>query len=147
MLRVVRGADDRVWTLQADMEWRTPAAAEFEHDISSSRGSAVVLAALVVILAVTLVFWTPKDVNVPLWLILMLLLLIMFFPLRWTLRRPWLVTAATGDDGDGNPTEEWIGAVRGMFNVRTQVNRIARNIADESSPGSDSPLRQIRPVP
>lgn len=130
------------------MEWRTPStAAQFEHDISSSRSSAVVLAALVVILAVTLVFWTPKDVRVPLWLVLMIVLLIMFFPLRWMLRRPWSVTAATGDDGEGNPTEEWTGAVRGVFNVRTQVNRIARNIADESSPGVDSPLRQVRPVP
>lgn len=147
MLRTVRGADDRVWTLQADMEWRSPdSELEFEHDISSSRGSAVVLAFVVIVLAVVLITWTPPDVVVPLWLVLMILLLVMFFPLRWMLRRPWEIIAATGDDGDGNPTEEWVGAVRGVFTVRQQVAQIARNIADKSSPGRDGPLRQVRPV-
>ncbi|HEU5473194.1 MAG TPA: DUF983 domain-containing protein [Actinophytocola sp.] len=146
MLRVVRGADDRVWTLQADMEWRTPASEiEFEHDISSSRGSALVLAVVVVVLAVALITWTPADVVVPLWLVLMLVLLIMFFPLRWMLRRPWEISAATGDDGDGNPTEQWVGAVRGVLNVRQQVSQVARNIADKSTPGVDGPLRQVTP--
>ncbi|MFL6142722.1 MAG: DUF983 domain-containing protein [Labedaea sp.] len=144
MMRVVRAADGRVWTLQSDMEWRTPATADdFEHDIAAGRGPAMVLLFLVTVLAVVLVVWTPPDVVVPLWLVLIILLILLFFPLRWTLRRPWTVVAATGDDGEGRPTEKWVGTVRGVFNVRQQVNRIARNIADESIPGMAGPLKPV----
>jgi uncharacterized protein (DUF983 family) len=144
MMRVVRAADGRVWTLQSDMEWRTPATADdFEHDISAGRGPAMVLLFLVAVLAVVLVVWTPPDVRVPLWLVLIIVLILLFFPLRWALRRPWTVVAATGDDGEGRPTEKWVGTVRGVFNVRQQVNRIARNIADESIPGMSGPLKPV----
>jgi hypothetical protein len=148
MTRVVRGADGRVWTLHGELEWRWPATAdEFEHDISSGRGPAMVMLFLVAVLTVALIVWTPPDVVVPLWLVLILVLLVMFFPLRWALHRPWKVTAATGDSGENDehgtpkPKEIWTGTVRGMFNVRQQVAKIARTIADESSPAPEGPLR------
>jgi hypothetical protein len=126
------------------MEWRTPATGDdFEHDVSGSHSSAIVLLVLVCILGVALVVWTPSDVVVPLWLVLLIVLVFLFFPLRWSLRRPWTVVAETGDDGDGEPTEKWVGTVRGVFNVRAQVNKIARTIADESSPGIEGPLRLV----
>ena len=144
MTRVVRGADGRVWTLQSDMEWRTPATADdFEHDVSAGHGAAVVMLVLVLILTVVLIVWTPPDVVVPLWLVLIILLVLLFFPLRWALRRPWTVMAVTGDDGDGEPTEKWVGSVRGIFNVRKQVADIARTIADESIPGAEGPLKPV----
>ena len=145
MTRVVRGADGRVWTLHGDMEWRTPATADdFEHDISAGHGPGVVMAALVVILTVVLIVWTPPDVVVPLWLVLVIVLVALFFPLRWMLRRPWTVVAATGDDGEGEPTEKWVGSVRGVFNVRKQVADIAKNIADDSIPGGvNGPLKPV----
>ncbi len=133
-----------MWTLQGEMEWRTPATGDdFEHDVSSSHGSAIVLLIVVCVLAVALVVWTPSDVVVPLWLVLLIVLVLLFFPLRWSLRRPWTVVAETGDDGDGDPTEKWVGTVRGVFNVRTQVAKIARNIAEDSTPGNDSALRLV----
>jgi hypothetical protein len=144
MTRVVRGADGRVWTLHGEMEWRTPATADdFEHDVSAGHGPGVVMLVLVIVLTVVLIVWTPPDVVVPLWLVLMILLVALFFPLRWALHRPWTVVAATGDDGEGEPTEKWVGTVRGVFNVRKQVADIARSIADFSIPGAEGPLRPV----
>jgi hypothetical protein len=144
MTRVVRGADGRVWTLHGELEWRTsPSADDFEHDINTNRGPALVMLFLVAVLAVALIVWTPPDVVVPLWLVLILVLLVLFFPLRWALRRPWKVVAATGDDGEGRPTEQWEGTVRGVFNVRQQVARTARTIADEAAPALEGPLRPV----
>jgi hypothetical protein len=144
MTRVVRGADGRVWTLHGELEWRTSSSADdFEHDINTNRGPALVMLFLVAVLAVALIVWTPPDVVVPLWLVLILVLLVLFFPLRWALRRPWRVTAATGDDGDGRPTEMWEGIVRGVFNVRQEVAKAARTIADESAPALEGPLRPV----
>jgi hypothetical protein len=146
MTRVVRGADGRVWTLHGEMKWRTPATADdFDHDINAGRGPAIVMLFLVALLAVVLIVWTSSNeaIKVPLWLVLTLLLVFMFFPLRWAMRRPWTVVAATGDNGEGQPTEKWVGSVRGVFNVRQQVARIARTIADTSIPGMAGPLKPV----
>jgi Na+/melibiose symporter-like transporter len=144
MTRVVRGADGRVWTLQSDMEWRTPATADdFEHDVSLGHGPAMVLLLLVTVLAVVLVVWTPRDVYVPLWLVLIILLVVLFFPIRWALRRPWKVVAETGDDGEGEPVEKWVGTVRGVLTVRQEVAKIARDIVVDAMPGLDGPLKPV----
>ena len=144
MTRVVRGADGRVWTLQGEMEWRTPATADdFEHDVSTGHMAAVVMVVMVAVLTVVLIVWTPPDVVVPLWLVLIIVLILLFFPLRWALRRPWTVVAATGDDGDGDPVEKWVGTVRGVFKVRQQVAKIARAIADDSMPAIEGPLKPV----
>jgi Protein of unknown function (DUF983) len=144
MTRVVRGADDRVWTVHADLEWRTPATADdFEHDVSGTHGPAIAMLVLVGVLVVALIVWTPTDVVVPLWLVLIILLVVLFLPARWALHRPFTVVAETGDDGEGEPVERWVGTVRGVFNVRQQVNRIARNIADESMPAVEGPLKPV----
>ncbi len=130
--------------MHADMEWRTPATADdFEHDVSGTHGPAIAMLALVGVLVVALVVWTPTDVVVPLWLVLLILLVVLFFPARWALRRPFTVVAETGDDGEGEPVERWVGTVRGVFNVRTQVNRVARNIADDSMPAVEGPLKPV----
>lgn len=150
MTRVVRGADGRLWTLHGEMEWRTPATGDdFEHDVSAGNTPGVVMAILVVILAVVLVVWTPPDVVVPQWLVLIIVLFALFFPLRWALRRPWTVVAETGDEGENDdhglpkPQERWVGTVRGVMNVRKQVATVARSIADDSIPPPEGPLRPM----
>ncbi|HEV2780593.1 MAG TPA: DUF983 domain-containing protein [Actinophytocola sp.] len=145
MVRVVRGRDERVWTLQAEMEWRSPTKADdFEHDVSSGHGPGFVMLAFVVVLTLVLVVWSASaDISPPLWLILLILLVVLFFPIRWALRRPYTIIAATGDDGEGKPTEQWEGVVRGMFKVRQQMAQIARAIEDESMPGIEGPLKPV----
>jgi len=148
MTRVVRGADGREWTLRGEMEWRTPATADdFEHDVSVGNTAAFLLLALVVGLSVVLVVSIPEDVVAPwsskmLWLGLLIVLAILFFPARWALRRPWTVVAET-DDGDGELAEKWVGTVRGVFTVRQQVTRVAKNIATDSQPGLEGPLQPV----
>lgn len=149
MTRVVRGADGRMWTLRSQMEWRSPATADdFEHDVSVGNTSAILLLSLVIGLAVVLVISTPDDVVAPwsskmLWLGLLIVLAILFFPARWALRRPWTVVAETGDNGEGEPVEKWVGTVRGMLTVRQQVNRVAKSIATEAQPGIEGPLQPV----
>lgn len=144
MTRVVRGADGRVWTLRGQMEWRTPATADdFEHDLSAGRVPALMMVVLVVILVVILISRIPDDV-VGLGLVLpLLMLVVLFFPLRWAMRRPWTVVAETGDDGEGEPTEKWVGSIRGMLNVRQQVSKVARNIETDAVPGLEGPLQPV----
>jgi hypothetical protein len=144
MTRVVRGADGRLWTLRSQMEWRPPAVGDdFEHDVSVGSAAAIVLLVLVLGLGAVLILWTPEDVVVPLWVVLAVLLIILFFPTRWALRRPWRVVAETGGEGDGAPTERWVGTVRGVLTVRQQVARVARNIATDSEPGQEGPLQPV----
>jgi hypothetical protein len=142
--RVVRGADGRQWTVRSQLDWRTPATSdEFEHDVAVGTTAGIVLLVVVVALGVTLIVWTPDDVVVPLWVVLLILLAILFFPARWALRRPWTLVAETGDDGDGEPVERWVGVVRGVFSQRTQVNRVARSIMVDSVPGLEGPLQPV----
>jgi hypothetical protein len=149
MIRQVRDQDGRQWTLRSYMEWRQPATADdFEHDVSVGNTSAFVLLALVIALAVTLVVSIPDDVVAPwsgrmLWLGLLIVLAILFFPTRWALRRPWTVVAEVGDNGEGEPVERWTGSIRGVFTVRQQFNQIAKNIQNESHPGIEGPLQPV----
>jgi uncharacterized protein (DUF983 family) len=144
MTRIVRGADGRVWTLHSQMEWRSESIDdEFEHDVAVGNASAIVLMILVIVLGAVLVFWSPAGLVVPLWVVLLVLLAFLFFPARWALRRPWKVVAETGDDGEGDPTEKWEGMVRGVFNVRAQMKRVAKNIAVDSRPGIEGPLQLV----
>jgi hypothetical protein len=149
MERTVRGRDDRVWTLRSHMEWRQPATADdFEHDVSVGNTSAFVLLALILALTILLISTIPEDVVAPwngrmLWLGLLIVLAIMFFPARWALRRPWTVVAETGDNGEGEPTERWTGQVRGIFTARQQINRVAKSIQVDSQPGIEGPLQPV----
>lgn len=144
MTRVVRGADGRQWTLRSQLEWRPPATADdFEHDVSVGNAAAIVLLVLVVTLGVVLIVWTPDDVVVPLWVVLLVLMLILFFPTRWALRRPWTVVAETGDNGENEPVERWVGVVRGVFTVHQQIKRVEKSIAVDSMPGIEGPLQPV----
>jgi uncharacterized protein (DUF983 family) len=144
MTRLVRGADGRMWTLRGRVEWRNPAAdADFEHDVSGGHGPAVVMFAIVIVMAVVLVAWTPSAVVVPPWLIVALVLLFLFFPARWTLRRPWRLVAESKATADEQPPELWIGQVRGMLTVRQEVAKIKRNIEVYSLPDVDGPLQPV----
>ncbi|GGP37775.1 DUF983 domain-containing protein [Saccharothrix coeruleofusca] len=144
MTRLVRGADGRMWTVRSQVEWRNPAAdADFEHDVSGGQGPGVLMLAVVIALAVVLVAWKPADVVVPGWLILALLLMFLFFPARWALRRPWLVVAESKATGDDLPPERWVGYVRGVLTVRNEVRTIARKIEMYSLPDIEGPLQPV----
>ena len=144
MIRNVTGKDGREWTVHSTFEWRSPATSDdFEHDVSVGNVSAIMLLVVVVALGVSLIAWTPDDVVVPLWVVMLVLLAILFFPTRWALRRPWTVVAETGDGSPDDPVEKWVGVVRGVFTQRQQVNRVTRSILVDSVPGIEGPLQPV----
>lgn len=145
MTRLVRGADGRMWTVRGELEWgKRPATAEdFEHDVSGGHGPGIVMMVLVIVLGLVWVLRMPTDVVVPVWVVLALLMLFLFFPARWALRRPWKLVAETGDGTPEAPIERWVGTVRGMFNVRTEVAKVARDIQKEMMPSFDGPLHPV----
>lgn len=96
MDRVVTGADGREWSVRSQMEWRPPVTAEdFEHDVSGGARPGYVMLGILAVLVAALVIWMPEGVYVPGWFLLALALVMLFFPLRWALRRPWTVVAET----------------------------------------------------
>ncbi|KAA9166794.1 DUF983 domain-containing protein [Amycolatopsis acidicola] len=145
MNRLVQGGDGREWVLRAQMEWRRPATVEdFEHDVAGSPAPGIAMLVVAIVLAVILVAWLPDGVVVPPWVIWGLLLIGLFFPLRWTLNRPWTVVAETEGDGLGeHPPERWVGIVPGMFRVRGEVTKVAKTIQRESLPDFDGPLHPM----
>jgi hypothetical protein len=144
VIRNVTGKDGRDWTVHSTFEWRSPATSDdFEHDVSVGNVAAIMLLVLVVGLGVSLIVWTPDDVVVPLWVVMLVLLAILFFPTRWALRRPWTVVAETGDGSPDDPIEKWVGVVRGVFTQRQQINRVARSIMVDSVPGIEGPLHPV----
>lgn len=126
------------------MEWIAPATVDdFERDVASSRGAGLALVGLLVLLVVVLVAWTPNGVIVPSWLILALALLLLFFPARWALRRPWSLVANTPGNDDDQPAERWTGTVRGVIRIRQMTAKIARDIEVYSTPDTDGPLHPV----
>ncbi len=145
MNRLVRGEDGRDWVVRAQMEWRAPATADdFEHDVAGSYGPGIAMIVVTSLLAVILVVWTPDQVKIPAWVLLALLLVMLFFPLRWILRRPWTVVAETEGDLTGDrPSERWVGTIRGMFKVQGEVKQISKTIQRHSLPDFDGPLHPV----
>ena len=145
MNRFAQGSDGRDWVIRAHMEWRRPATAEdFEHDAAANRAPGIAMMCVAIGLALVLLVWMPEDVVIPTWVPLALLLVALFFPLRWVLRRPWTVVAETeGDESGERPSERWVGTVVGMFNVRGGVQRIAEAVQKHDLPDFDGPLRPV----
>jgi hypothetical protein len=145
MNRLVQGDDGRDWVVRADMEWRQPATTDnFDHDVAGSYGPGIAMLVVIVALGLILIVWTPAGVVVPAWVFLALMVVALFFPLRWVLRRPWTVVAETeGDLAGDRPSERWVGTVRGMFTVRGEVVKIAKTIQRHSLPDFEGPLHPV----
>lgn len=145
MTRLARGADGRLWTVRTRVQWRNPAVADdFEHDVSGGNTPGTVLLLLVLALGAILVAWTPEQVVVPAWFVLALVLVFLFFPARWAVRRPWTVVAETrGENDPQHPPERWVGQVRGILAVRQETRKVARNIEVYSLPDIEGPLQPV----
>jgi hypothetical protein len=147
MTRVVRGADGRMWTVKSRLEWTDPASEEhYEHDIGGGRVGALILLVVLVVLSAVFVLLTPPNVVFPSWLALAFVLLILFFPIRWLVRRPWTLVAETPGGGiNGLPPERWVGQVRGYFNTRHEAARASRHLREYASPDrdGDGPLQPV----
>ncbi len=144
MNRVVRGSDGRMWNVRSHFEWSDPLEInEWEHDISGSRASGMGVGAVVLLLYVVFILWTPSGVYLPNWLLLAFLVVVLFFPARWLVNRPWTVIAETPGDQDDAPPERWVGVVRGVVVVRRESARVSRNIELHAEPDMNGPLQPV----
>jgi hypothetical protein len=134
MMREVRAADRRTWRVRSSISWTRPAMAEqFEHDMAAGYVSGIAMLGVVVVLTLFVVFWTPTDVVIPAWFVLLLLLILLLLPVAWALQRPWVITAYTAEP-PGTEGEHWEGVVRGMVPAREEVDRIAEDLRTRGTP-------------
>jgi hypothetical protein len=144
MIKPVRGADGRMWTVRRRMEWTTPVLADdFEHDVAASNAPGVVLLVMLVVLVIALFIWRPSPVVVPNWFLLLLLLGVLFFPVRWLIRRPWTLVAKTPGSQEDQSEERWIGVVHGFVTIRQATAKVTRDIEVYSTPNADGPLQPV----
>lgn len=144
MQRLIGGADGRTWTVRGRMEISPPAVGDdFEHDVHAGPTAGVGMAIIVVAMLIGLIIWTPANVYVPVWLPLAICLVLLFFPVRWLLRRPWTLVAETSGDHEDRPAERWVGQVRGVVRVRQAAARVSRDIEVYSAPDEEGPLQPV----
>ena len=79
--------------------------------------------------------------HVPWYLWLVGLIVLLFFPVRWVMRRPWTLVAET-PGGYDLPPEHWSGMVRGRGRAKEETRVLIRNLRTRATPGhADSPLQ------
>jgi hypothetical protein len=144
MMRVVRAADKRTWTVHSRISWTKPELAEqFEHDMAAGYVSCVAMLGVVVALTLFVVFWTPAGVVIPAWFVLLILLVLLVLLMSWAMQRPWVITARTAEPIE-TEGERWEGLVRGMVPAREETYRIADALKERSIPNDGhGPLSRV----
>ncbi len=146
--KTVAGADGRTWSVRRNIEWTLPATGDdFEHDVDGGRGAAVLILSALFLFWVVLFVWSPVEVHVPWFYWLIAAAIVLFFPIRWYLRRPWTVVAETAGayhPENKTPAERWTGLVRGGSKSREELRIVVRRLRTQGTPGhADSPLQPV----
>ncbi|MGH3564807.1 MAG: hypothetical protein ACRDRH_01975 [Pseudonocardia sp.] len=144
MARKVFDLYRREWSMRRNIEWSVPATGEdFEHDVDGGRGAAGLVLSALFVFWVVLIIWKPAEVHIPWFYWLVLFIIVVFFPIRWILRRSWTVVAETVGGYD-QPAERWTGLVRGEAKSREEMRIMKRRLETQGTPGhSDSPLQPV----
>jgi hypothetical protein len=116
---------------------------QFEHDLAAGYVSGVAMLGVLTVLILFVVFWTPTDVVVPAWFVLLLLLALLLLPVVWAVQRPWVITADTSEP-HSTGGEHWEGIVRGMVPAREEMFRIVEDLETKGYPNEPhGPLTRI----
>jgi len=144
MARKVFDLHRREWSLRRNIEWSVPATGDdFEHDVDGGRGAAGLVLTALFVFWMILIIWKPADVHIPWFYWFVFFIILMFFPIRWILRRPWTVVAETVGGYD-QPPERWTGLVRGESKSREEMRITKRQLETRGTPEhSDSPLQSV----
>jgi hypothetical protein len=142
--RTVTGVDGRTWSVRRNIEWSLPATGDdFEHDVDGGRGAAFLILSSLFVFWLILVVWAPAQLHVPWWMWLLATAIVLFFPIRWLLRRPWTIVAETTGSYD-LPAERWTGMVRGGSKAKEELRIVIRRLRTQGTPGhADSPLQPV----
>ncbi len=144
--KTVIGNDSREWSVRRNIEWSMPATGDdFEHDVDGGRGAAVLVLSALFVFWVIVIVWAPAKVHIPLWLWLIGIAVVLFFPFRWWLHRPWTIVAETaGSYAKDLPPERWAGLVRGGSRAKEELRIVVRRLRTQGTPGhGDSPLQPV----
>lgn len=147
--KTVIGSDGREWQVRRSILWSQPATGEegtFEHDVDGGGGAVIlVLSSLVLFWAVLVAWGVVINIYVPWFYWLIALLIVGFFPVRWYLRRPWMLVATTdGTYEEGLPPEHWTGTVRGLGKSREETAVLVRQLRTRGTPTrTDTPLHPV----
>jgi hypothetical protein len=147
--KTVYAGDGRTWEVTRRMDWSPPAMGdEFEHDVDGGRGAVVMVVCALIVFGVAVVAWpllSGSEVYVPWPYWLVAVIIVLFFPVRWVLRRPWKIVAETdGHYGADAGREHWVGKVRGVGKAQEEMRVVILSLRQRGSPGhADSPLQPV----
>jgi hypothetical protein len=142
-LKSVHGIRGRTWKVSREWMRDMPAGEDepFEHDVDGGHFGVIGILSILALLVIALALWFfPLDVIWPPWLWIPVLVVIGFFAVRWVLRRPWKIMAATrghyGEDDSGQQLgpETWVGTVRGVTKSKEEIRLISQAIRKQDSP-------------
>lgn len=141
--QTVHGVDGRVWTVDTRREWGLPTGEDgFEHDVTSTQGAVVIMASLFLFWLV-LIVWKPAGVIIPWFFWVIGLIVFGYFPTRWLMKRPVIISVETAGSYDMS-AERWVGQLRGLQRLREERKIIVRRLRTQGTPGhADSPLQPI----
>ena len=142
--KTVIDVDGRTWQVRRNVEWSRPATGDdFEHDVDGGRGAAVLILAALVVFWLILLIWSPAHLLVPALYWWLGVFILIFFPIRWWLRRQWTLVAET-DGGYDKPPEKWTGLVRGGTKAKEELRIVVRRLRTQGTPAhADSPLQPV----
>ncbi|MEJ2870327.1 hypothetical protein WCD74_21335 [Actinomycetospora sp. OC33-EN08] len=144
--KLVEDVDGRQWYVTLTILW-SDTSEPFEHEKEGGRNAVIGILVVLGLLAFALVAWAVEDreyIEVPPWMVLILIAVVVFFPIRWALRRRWLLRAEGGappdeEDGEG---EEWSGFIRGRAEARAEFKRVIKSLERRGTPArANSPLQ------
>ncbi|MFC5062770.1 hypothetical protein [Actinomycetospora atypica] len=144
----VQGVDGREWLVTMTILW-TDTTEKFEHEKEGGRNAVIGMIIVLGFLWFALVAWAVEMypvVQVPWWMILLLLGLVLFFPGRWVIRRPRRLLVEGGrwpdDDEDDAMGEAWSGYIRGRTEARAEFNQAIKTLKRRGTPArANSPLQ------
>jgi hypothetical protein len=149
-VRIVPGADGRVWSVRRSVNWRDPISIEdFEHDVGTGQqGTGIILGALAILWAVVIgVLYLRSLVHVPWWMFAIAGVILLCFPVRWAGSR-WRSIVAETPGGHGLPEEHWAGKVRGHGHATAETRLVIRMLRERGTPGhAHSPLHPVTSIP
>jgi hypothetical protein len=142
--KTVIDVNGRTWQVQRSVEWSRPATGDdFEHDVDGGRGAAVLVLSALIVFWLILLVWSPNEMHVPTLLWFFFVLIVVFFPIRWWLRRQWTIVAET-PGGYDTKAEKWTGLVRGSTKAKEEMRIVVRRLRTQGTPAhADSPLQPI----
>jgi hypothetical protein len=143
--KTVTGVDGRVWLVNMKIMW-SDRSEGFEHEKEGGRKAVIGIIVVLGLLWFALIAWKFQvpAVSVPWWVVVILLGIALFFPVRWALRRPrrLMVEGGRWPDDDEGVGEAWSGFVRGRTEARAEFKQAIRTLQKRGTPArANSPLQ------